>query len=279
MKKLKNTHMQEALHYLSAEPEFNLFIIGDIEGMGMETDQVSCYTSDTWQEGTQFPYFILNYRNNFMVYSHTVDYNHWEIAAFLQEFQMRDLSGKDDLITPLIPYLGEKMVKRTHLARLNQVTEQPADMISKIRRLTKEDISAIYDLYIQIDEFASNYRGRTREKAYEDISMNIDKLGRTYGIFAGDTLLSVAQTAAENSTSAMVIGVATLPSYRQQGYAKATVTRLCQDCLQEGKRFLCLFYDNPAAGRIYRSIGFRELGIYMMLRNPLIQKTVTYPTA
>lgn len=268
MQKLNNSHIAAALSYLADEPEFNLFIIGDIEGMGMESEHVSCYTADSWLEGTVFPYFILNYRNNALVYSHDANYNHKETADFFMTLPLRNISGKDSLITPLIPYLGDKIVKRTYLSRLNQVAEQPADKFFRVRRLTEADIPAIYNLYIQIDEFAATYRNISREEAYEDIAMNISKLGRTYGILDGDVLLSAAQTAAENKTSAMVIGVATHPSHREKGYAKATVAKLCLDCLEDGMDFLCLFYDNPTAGRIYRSVGFQELGTYTMLRTP-----------
>lgn len=64
----------------------------------------------------------------------------------------------------------------------------------------------------------------------------------------------------------MITGVATLKEYRGKGLATETVTALCREAFGEGKKFLCLFYDNPAAGRIYNRIGFRETGQYAMLR-------------
>lgn len=33
-----------------------------------------------------------------------------------------------------------------------------------------------------------------------------------------------------------------------------------------GKQFLCLFYDNPEAGGIYKMAGFKEIGEYALLR-------------
>jgi predicted GNAT family acetyltransferase len=35
-------------------------------------------------------------------------------------------------------------------------------------------------------------------------------------------------------------------------------------------QFLCLFYNNPEAGAIYRRIGFREMGAYMILSEPVV---------
>jgi predicted GNAT family acetyltransferase len=89
----------------------------------------------------------------------------------------------------------------------------------------------------------------------------------TYGLLHEGKLISVATAAAKNSRSAMVIGVCTDPEERGKGYASAVVSKLCGDCLDSGLDFMCLFYDNPAAGRIYRRIGFIETGKYTMLEN------------
>lgn len=43
------------------------------------------------------------------------------------------------------------------------------------------------------------------------------------------------------------------------------VSALCRDNFAAGRQFLCLFYDNPAAGRIYHRIGFRDVGVYTIL--------------
>jgi predicted GNAT family acetyltransferase len=76
-------------------------------------------------------------------------------------------------------------------------------------------------------------------------------------------MVSTASTTAENSLSAMVVGVATLLEYKKKGYATQCMVKLCQQLLQEGKE-LCLFYDNPAAGAIYKRIGFQDIGFWMM---------------
>lgn len=119
MKKLTASHFNDAMAYALLEPEFNLFLIGDLENYGLESDNVSVYTADTWTGGT-LPYFILDYRNNFLFYSHTTDYNKAEVAGFLSGFQMRNLSGKRELIEPLIPLLKGLELVPTYLARLDR---------------------------------------------------------------------------------------------------------------------------------------------------------------
>ena len=135
-----------------------------------------------------------------------------------------------------------------------------------IQIISPDDIDAIYALLKQIDEFFT-MRSKTEEENREDILNSMTNEGRIYGVFENGTLAAVAGTSAENSMSAMVVSVATLPEYRGRGYATRLVTRLCQDCLADGMKFLCLFYDNPEAGVIYRKIGFKELGQYAMVRS------------
>lgn len=76
-------------------------------------------------------------------------------------------------------------------------------------------------------------------------------------------VIVTASTTAENSMSAMVVAVATHPDYRGKGLAKHVVARLCGDLLAEG-RSLCLFYDNPNAGLIYKKLGFKDVGFWSM---------------
>ena len=182
----------------------------------------------------------------------------------------RDRRGRG-LMRRLLACLSDRHAQQTQLARLETVTDQQkaemGPLLERVRLLTPGDIPALYDLYMKIEEFAYNYRGKTREACYEDIRMNVSVLGRTYGIFEGERLACAAQTSAESPLSAMIVGVATDPDFRGRGYAKASVLKLCADCLEEGRQFVCLFFDNPDAGRIYHSIGFTDVGAYTMLRS------------
>ena len=269
MQKLNNDYLSCAFSYLALEPDFNLFLIGDLEQYGMVHENVSCYTAKDWKAGMEFPFFILNYRGNVLVYSQNPDYDAKTVADFLMKINPDNISGKDEILQKLIPYLENRVVKPTHLAKLSRIDSQQKErykeLMERVRRLTEEDILAAYDLYITIDEFAYTYRRKTKEECYEDIRQNISAIGRSYGIFEGDKLISVVQTSAENKKSAMVVGVATRNEMRGKGYARAAMLKLCQDCLKE-KEFLCLFYDNPTAGKIYHSIGFEDMGKYTMIR-------------
>ena len=112
----------------------------------------------------------------------------------------------------------------------------------------------------QIEEF--NDLSSNREAKIKEYKNNN---GRAYFIEnERNQMISTAGATAENSQSAMIVGVATLPDYRKSGLATVCVYELCKDLLAEGK-IPCLFYDNPAAGSIYRRIGFEEIGKWDMI--------------
>ena len=92
-----------------------------------------------------------------------------------------------------------------------------------------------------------------------------EKSGRVYFIEDSEgNMLSVAQTTAETSQSAMVVGVATAKGYRNRGLMSACLSKLCRDVLSEGKT-LCLFYDNPKAGSVYLGMGFEPVDNWVMI--------------
>lgn len=256
--------LDQIMTYVSAEPEFNLFVIGDIENYGLGNDTVDIHVNvvdGKWDS------LILRYIDNYIVYSQNKYYDTAAVANFLKDAQIGCISGKESIIEPLSPYFESLTLRVTYLSRLDALnpldSTLPAGLV--LKPLTPQDAKAVINLYLIIEEFAVNYRGR-EEQAIEAIALNLEKGGSGYGIFDNHRLLSVAATSASNSQSAMVIGVATHPGSRKQGLASHVLTHLCDVNLKAGKNFLCLFYDNPEAGAIYRRLGFKEMGQYALLR-------------
>ncbi|MDE6638957.1 MAG: GNAT family N-acetyltransferase [Acetatifactor sp.] len=154
------------------------------------------------------------------------------------------------------------------MSRCNRVEDSISGSDSLvIRRLGKEDVAEVIDLLSDIQEFSRTYKKDEREEQIRRMAEEMTRGSKTVmGGFLDGRLIATASTSAENSKSAMVVGVATDIDFRGKGYASAVVSALCRDCFERGKKYLCLFYDNPVAGRIYNRIGFRELGQYGMLR-------------
>lgn len=252
--------------YLAKEPEMNLFFYGDIENCGVDQDPVHVYAlpgSGGWD------CLLLQYFENYVIYSQRETYDAAAVAAFLQGREVDCISGKRELVEQLCPHYPAWRLKPTYLSRCSAVAPgccPPLPQNAEVRPLAEADLEALTDLLLGIEEFADSFKGPSaREKCLRSNLENL-RTGLIHGVFEDGLLAAAAQTAAANSQSAMVVGVATLPRCRGKGYASAAVAALCSASFAQGKKFLCLFYENPAAGRIYRRVGFVEIGQFAMLR-------------
>jgi len=154
-----------------------------------------------------------------------------------------------------------KKRKETYFAKIDKLSD--LDFLKDaniVKHATLEDVDRIIELNNQIEEFSNTPSIR------ESLIKNLEnKSGRVYYIEEDEKMVSKAQTSAENSLSAMIVGVCTHPSYRNKGYATLCVGKISYDILKEGKT-LCLFYYNPDAGRIYKRLGFYDIGIWSMYK-------------
>lgn len=264
MQRCTEADRQAILAYIAAEPEINLFIYGDVETVGVDKPPVQVWVHPG-REGWNF--LLLQYFDSYILYSQSPDYDAIAAAGFLRGRKVEGISGKRELLDRLAPYFPEKECRLTYMSRCNALDSSfavhcPADVI--VRELGPDDLDQTLDLLRGIAEFSDTYHGEEQER--EQLAQCWKCGGMMMGAFKGERLVSTAQTTAATSRSAMVVGVATCPNERGHGYASAVVTELCRRNFAQGREFLCLFYDNPAAGRIYHRIGFSEVGGWSMLR-------------
>lgn len=265
MRVLQEEDREALLDYVRREPEMNLFLIGDLENYGVSGEIVNFYLHE---ERNRWDFIILRFYEFYILYSQYDDYNEQEAIRFFESREPECISGKTVLLQKIAPAFPQWSIQSTYMSRCDRVEcswNSPGELT--LRRLEKADVPEAIDLLCTIEEFSETY-GKNEKSVYisrmEDEMEQGSKL--VMGGYADGKLAAIAETSAENSESAMVVGVATAVEQRGKGYASAVVSALCEDCFARGKKFLCLFYDNPAAGRIYNRIGFRELGEYGMLR-------------
>lgn len=269
MKKLTQKDLPKIKEYIMKEPEFNLFIIGDLENFSLDDEKMDLFVHEP--DGI-WDFLILRYFDSYLVYSDHENYDAQAAADFLRDREINVISGKGETLEKLAPLLPGRQVVGSRLCRLREIAfcpQLPENV--EIRRLKPGDAADIVALYLQIAEFRSSYAGR-ESKAEEEIRCNLARGGRSYGAFMNGALVGIASTTAENSVSAMVVGVATLPHARNLGLASCLVANLCKDVLSGGRQFLCLFYNNPKAGKIYFKIGFEDIGSYIMLKRNIEQE-------
>jgi len=259
IRKLTELDRHALLALAGEEPSYNLFIIGDVENFGFDADFQELWGE--FDERGRLKAVLLRYFGSYLPYAA----GEFNVAGFAE--RIREGSGPEMVSGP--SHLAERFrsefafrrEKRMYFAERTAGSAPPlADAAEDVRIVAPGDIEAVCALLDVIEEFDSN--GIARRDSMR-LAIN-SGTGRTYFIERDGLVVATASTSAENSMSAMVVGVATHPDYRGQGLATRVTSKLCADVAAEG-RTLCLFYDNPDAGSIYKRIGFRDIGRWSML--------------
>lgn len=176
---------------------------------------------------------------------------------------MHMISGASEVVKAFDGEINFKQVKQLYFAELKDMNNKISESFSSaepIKKATVQDVEAICALTDTIEEFESSRNG-SRTSLRKTLESNT---GRTYYMEREDKVIVTASTSAENSMSAMIVGVATHQAFREQGLASRVMAQLCADLLHEGKS-LCLFYDNPHAGVIYKRLGFQDIGSWTIV--------------
>ena len=251
-RKLTADDKDKLFEFLEKEKAYNLFILGDVENFGFDVD-----FQELWAEfeGDKYIAVLLRYKNFTIVSS----YGEFSVNIFVDKIKSFDgvqgISGKEWIVDLLTPHFEYKKIRKQYLAQLSDINDIPTELLDdKVSLAVAEDAEEIFTLGESIEEF-SDFKSNV-ENTRDRIT---DKTSRTYYVRENGKVVSSASSTAEISTSAMVVGVCTDPEFRGKGYASKCTATLSYELLKEGKQ-PCLFYDNPAAGNIYRKMGYKEIG-------------------
>jgi predicted GNAT family acetyltransferase len=266
IRKLTSLDNEQLMALVLPQASINLFIIGDIEMYGYETDFQELWGD--FDEQSNLRGVLLRYYENFIVYGGE-NYDANGFVEIIESFEFESvISGEQSVIKSLQPLLKEDyQAKDTYFAECRAETLNVTDneqLLKQVKRATVADATKLVELLFTIEEFAMRKSLDFDQYVERTIKRYVDQAGRDYFIEADGKVVSIVQTAAENSKSAMIIGVCTEPSYRLKGYTTAILSKLLQDLLTE-KESACLFYDNPKAGSIYKRSGFVDIGMWTML--------------
>ena len=255
--KLQEKHKEELLKLVMKEKELNLFIIGDIENYGFNKEFLE-FWGDFSQSG-EITAVLMRYYEDFVIYA-TGEFDVKRFSEIVNSIEFRMLSGEKNVVKKFSNLVNVKDKQDTHFAKLiNGYNLYDGDAINLVMKTEIEDINEVWDLQNKkISEFTDLSPVERMKKKY------MDKTARGYHIRNDkDQVVSSVETGGENSSSAMVLGVCTDPSYRGHGYAAAVTSKLCKELISEGKS-PCLFYYNPKAGEIYKKLGFQDIGMWSM---------------
>jgi len=258
IRRLTEKDHKACFHLLKKKSAENLFIIGDIEVYGYSQE-----FQKVWGEFNQNGELIavlLKYEENYIPFA----LGKFDARGFadimLQDPTFKMMSGLKDITEKIEPFLKvePKKKRQTYYAKCTKLQVKNDDRSDSVQKATIGDVYELVDMLNSVPEFSDSVI--TVDKKRRGIQ---DGTSRSFFIKEKEKIVATASTAAENTVSAMVVGVATLDNYKKKGYATMCMITLCTELLAEGKE-LCLFYDNPAAGNIYKRIGFEDIGFWMM---------------
>ncbi|NLC96386.1 MAG: GNAT family N-acetyltransferase [Erysipelotrichaceae bacterium] len=246
----KEKDRDRILHFLQFNKTMNLFAIEDIINCKIDSKNLQVY---------------LDREEKFNIV-YTLYYDHLVISGkkdskidldFIKKLDTKgligDYAGDDELICGNI--IDGYYLQKAYLLSLDKLLEEVDT--SEVVKGEDRDIDQLVESEIKV------FKNKINVDAYKDEIRNNSK--RFHIIKKDGKIISAASTSAESTYSAMIVGVFTLEEYRNNGYAKKVVISLCKELINENKT-CCLFFDNPIAGNMYRKIGFKDAGIYSIMR-------------
>jgi predicted GNAT family acetyltransferase len=253
IRQLNQDDTNELLDLLYRDPYYNIFMIGNLENMGLDHPDLDYWGSF---RGGQLAGALMRYRVFWNVY----DAGEADLRGFAWLMDRRGdvqaLHGRDELIASFAKFLRDyeaREERRLHFCCLPEL--KPALTSSdSVHRATHADLPALVAFYSDAEEM-------TRD---EQAVRRCLEQGRIFVTTAKGRIVSAALTNAETQELAMIGGVYTSLDSRHQGYASACMFAICQDLTADGKE-ACLFYDDPVAEGIYRRLGFKEIGYWRLL--------------
>ncbi|GAE36237.1 GNAT family N-acetyltransferase [Halalkalibacter akibai] len=257
IRRLSSEDYTSCMTLLNDYPAENLFLISDIETFGFEEDFQQVWGE--FNEQGQLKALMLNYEGNFIPYSP----GEFDAKGFADLFSEHPkavmLSGLENVTSKMIPYITVplKHTRKLFYAKCDSPSKLMPVKPNTVKKATLADIDKISTLYSQITEFE---RPSSPEERKRNMELGVS---RTYYIEDANQFVSAVSTAAENNVSAMVVGVCTLEAFKRKGLASQCLNQLTNNLLQEGKS-VCLFYDNPEAGRIYKRLGYEDMEMWTM---------------
>ncbi len=250
IKKLTDKDNDRIMKLLTQNSIANYFII-----LSLEREKYKKMFEEKWgqfnQQGELVSVLFKRKTRTLQFYS-SQDYDEDEVCSIFENQDFEKLIGEEKVMKKLINHYNfSRIEKGAILSKLESFYVNNTKKLSHVKPVKLQDIDRIVDLYRSVfTGFAP------RELITEKYENNT---GRGYYIERKGKMISIAQSSYESNDTAIIVGVATHQDYRKKGYATECLIKLCKELINEGKT-LYLQYDNPNAGRIYKKLGFKDIG-------------------
>ena len=246
----------QVVDFLADAPQWNLYMLGNLEKLGFSHALCEFWGDVEEQANSITLRAVLNrYMTGWTVYG-TAAADWPALGAVLAQHpagaeRLQDNPGG---IASFLPYLQRYQAAKVTIeevmalhAAAFQPAKAPAGVV--IRRGTLADLPRLIDFYANAEHMSRSPAGIERPLCDTRLW-----LAETEG-----KILSTALTNAETRKLAMIGGVYTPVSLRGRGLSQAVCSALCADLIGAQKQPV-LYWDTPAAGAVYRKLGFHSTG-------------------
>ena len=253
IQELKDSDLHQAIDLLQLAPAFNLYLLGNLEALGLE-NPICQFWGDFDRDGV-IRAVVNRYLTGWTLYgAPSADWASLAGIIDAHPIPATRLQDNPGGIPTLLPFLKRYAVEQIHVEEVmtlepDNFRPQTSASAMTIRRADLADLPALVDHYADAGHMSRS--ATAVERPLRDTRLWLAEIG-------GD-ILSTALTNAETRQLAMIGGVFTPPAYRGQGLSQAVCSALCNDLLADRKQPV-LYWDTPAAGAIYRKLGFGSVG-------------------
>ncbi|QSF13824.1 GNAT family N-acetyltransferase [Mycoplasma sp. Mirounga ES2805-ORL] len=261
---LANDKMKASiLKFIYKEPLFNLFLIGDIETYGLNTDFMSTYVN----EGDEIKVVVLKYNTTLLFYDPNELITEADLREIIKLHKIKNIHISEiNFLRFKVIFDEDKKKYSIHEQFISKLDKKYDGDISLVSKSTISDCEAIVKSRLLIDEF-EGFRGSYKDEL-ASYKRQLQNPNLVSFIVKKDELV-VAHSAISITTNeaAMIGGVFTLNEYRKNGYATQTTAALANWILDKNLMPI-LFFHNQKAGSIYHKIGFKDFGkVYTIVVN------------
>ncbi|MFT8310991.1 MAG: GNAT family N-acetyltransferase [Sporolactobacillus sp.] len=261
IRRLTEKDRELVITFAGNRPAENLFILGDIEAFGMEGDAITLWGD--FNEQGELISILLRYLGNFIPYARDpelLDGREWA-KVIVESGQLKNFSGLQNLVEKIMPHIDVPILKKQLCHYAKRDTRLPID-----KTLIRKDVKMLFPEEAEKVVALRNSIFTNYSETPSTLQKNMDKgISRTYYIERNNEPVSSVSTVAETAGAAMIVGVCTKKEYEHQGFATSCLIKTISALTAEYKQ-PCLFYDNPAAGRIYERLGFVPIEKWMMIK-------------
>ncbi|MFW6284926.1 MAG: GNAT family N-acetyltransferase [Bacillota bacterium] len=261
---MKPSEREDVLEFLYLEPEINLYIIKEVESFDLDNPHQEVYV-ETEEEG----YVAVVSRNwsNLIFYTPRPNFNDAWIPVF-QSFDFLFISAKSELIEAIHPYFPAMEEDRMDFMRSTLFTPDQTMDYSDVHTLeSREEAAEVYDLLSTVEELYTVHQ-KSKKEYVEFLYHHSGENGTTVYVRRDGRIVATASAVYESKRSAMIVAVATHKDYRKQGHGKKVMHTLMDLYINQKKKTLCLYYDDPRAEKLYKQMGFIDTHKWSMLYTP-----------